>query len=394
MNKLILYPHGGSGNHGCEAIVRSTIVILEQTMPNNYGEIILSSTRKYEDEKVGLQHICTIVNEQETLNRLSFNYVFGVIKRNLFGDKEFFERYAYRNIFNNASKNTLALSIGGDNYCYGRPGLIYFMNSHLRKKHTNTVLWGCSIEPKAMDAEMVADLKSFKFVFARETFTYNALLEKGISGARLCPDPAFLLKTEETSLPKGFQEGNTVGINISPLIMSLETNEGVAFKNYIELITYIIEETNQQIALIPHVMWDHNDDRKPLDALYNQFKHTGRLVYVAQQDDLNCLQLKYAISKCSMLVTARTHASIAAYSQCVPTLVVGYSVKAQGIATDLFGTTEGYVFPVQALTHKENLVNEFKTFYNRTGEIKQHLIEIMPEYKARILKAAKELINI
>lgn len=27
--KLVLYPHGGSGNHGCEAIVRSTCKITQ-----------------------------------------------------------------------------------------------------------------------------------------------------------------------------------------------------------------------------------------------------------------------------------------------------------------------------------------------------------------------------
>ena len=28
MNKIYMYAHGGSGNHGCEAIVRSTLKIL------------------------------------------------------------------------------------------------------------------------------------------------------------------------------------------------------------------------------------------------------------------------------------------------------------------------------------------------------------------------------
>ena len=55
-----------------------------------------------------------------------------------------------------------------------------------------------------------------------------------------------------------------------------------------------------------------------------------------------------------MFIGARTHATIAAYSSCVPTLVVGYSIKARGIAKDLFGTDEGYVLPVQALAKGGN----------------------------------------
>ena len=56
-----------------------------------------------------------------------------------------------------------------------------------------------------------------------------------------------------------------------------------------------------------------------------------------------------------MFIGARTHSTIAAYSSGVPTLVVGYSVKAKGIAKDLFGTEENYVLPVQALKEENNL---------------------------------------
>ena len=35
--KVFLYPHGGSGNHGCEAIVRSTAMILEGVRMNLYS---------------------------------------------------------------------------------------------------------------------------------------------------------------------------------------------------------------------------------------------------------------------------------------------------------------------------------------------------------------------
>ncbi len=80
---------------------------------------------------------------------------------------------------------------------------------------------------------------------------------------------------------------------------------------------------------------------------------------------------------------ARTHATIAAYSSCVPTLVVGYSIKARGIAKDLFGTDEGYVLPVQALAKKEDLVNAFDWLYQNAQAQKAHLQQIMPDYCKR-----------
>ena len=44
--KYLLYPHGGSGNHGCEAIVRSTKAIFG-------GEFSLMTSRREEDIRYG-----------------------------------------------------------------------------------------------------------------------------------------------------------------------------------------------------------------------------------------------------------------------------------------------------------------------------------------------------
>lgn len=394
MNNLIMYPHGGSYNHGCEAIVRTTVDIMSEVVPTLNDDKVLISMRPNEDIEFGINKVCKVLPQTVAINRFSKIHLKGVIKYYLLGDKEYYDRLAFRNVFENSDKNTLALSIGGDNYCYGRPGDIYFINKHVRKNNAKTILWGCSIEPSAMDEEMIADLKNYEFVFARESLTYNALLKNGVTGARLCPDPAFLLKTEAVELPEGFQENNTIGINLSPMIMSYESNEGSAFANYTQLIEYIIANTNYQIALIPHVMWNHNDDRIPLSNLYDKFKDTQRVIFIANKNDLNCMQLKFIISKCNMFIAARTHASIAAYSQCVPTLVVGYSVKALGIAKDLFGTDKGYVFPVQSLRDKNDLTNQFKEFSIRHKDMKQHLVKFIPEYKAAILKAAEEIKNL
>ena len=63
----------------------------------------------------------------------------------------------------------------------------------------------------------------------------------------------------------------------------------------------------------------------------SRYKSTGRVMLV---QDCNCEELKGYISRCRFFIGARTHATIAAYSSQVPTLVVGYSVKAKGIAKD------------------------------------------------------------
>ena len=104
-------------------------------------------------------------------------------------------------------------------------------------------------------------------------------------------------------------------------------------------------------------------------------------------EDQNCMQLKDIISHCEFFIGARTHATIAAYSTGIPTLVVGYSVKARGIARDLFGTEEGYVLPVQSLRNMDDLTNAFIALYEKKHEISDHLANIMPVYISKIQRA-------
>lgn len=144
-----------------------------------------------------------------------------------------------------------------------------------------------------------------------------------------------------------------------------------------------------QLALIPHVVSTNNDDRKPLQILFNKFKDTGRICMIT---DHNAEELKGYIARCRFMIAARTHASIAAYSQQVPTLVVGYSVKAKGIATDIFGTDRNYVIPVQELTNPNKLKDAFILLMAQEKYIKNYMNSFIPEYNERCLQL-KEIIS-
>ena len=143
-----------------------------------------------------------------------------------------------------------------------------------------------------------------------------------------------------------------------------------------------------QIALIPHVVKNNNDDRAALKTLYDLFANTGRVVML---EDCNCMELKGFIKRCRFVITARTHASIAAYSTCVPTLVAGYSIKSKGIATDIFGTYDNYVLPVQDLKSEEALTDKFKWLMKNEDVISSHLKKFMPDYCKRALMAGEKI---
>jgi colanic acid/amylovoran biosynthesis protein len=386
MSRYIMYPHGGSGNHGCEAIVRSTADIIKKV--NKENDIILYSSSVEQDISNGLDKICSIRLQNSPVKRLSLDYIKASFTRHLLKNKDAFDMVSYKDIFNSSKSNAVALSIGGDNYCYGHPENIYFINKNVRKNGARSVLWGCSVEPDDIDEKMKEDFKGYDLIIARESISYSAL-KKINSNTKLYPDPAFVLEKKELPLPDGFIEGNTVGINVSPMIMSHEKHGGATMENYISLIENIINNTNMNIALIAHVEWEHNNDIIPIKKLYERFKDTGRVLMIGS--GYNCMELKGFISRLRMFVAARTHASIAAYSTCVPTLVVGYSVKARGIARDIFGTEEGYVIPVQALKDKDDLIQAFDFVMKNENSIRSSLNRLMPKYCSEALKSGKEL---
>lgn len=374
--KYVMYPHGGSGNHGCEAIVRSTVKLIG-------NETTLFTNKIEDDHKVGLQDLCKLDVAEKPIKSGGLSHLCAIFRNKVLGQADAFDQLVFQHIVETAKKTDYVLGIGGDNYCYDMPEFIYLVNRMVDEAKVKRILWGASVDPEAIDERMLQDLRGYHKIWARESLTYQALLDKGLTQILLLPDPAFVLDKEELPLPNGFVEGNTVGINVSPMIIGYEKSQGVALQNYVNLLKYIIEETDMQVALIPHVVWSHNDDRKPLSQLYEMFKDTGRVVMI---EDHNAMELKGYIARCRFMVVARTHASIAAYSTQVPTLVVGYSVKARGIAKDIFGTEENYVLPVQSLTHENELVKGFQWMMDHEADIKAHYAEMMPDYIERVYK--------
>lgn len=379
MGKIALYYHGGSKNHGCEAIIRSTVKLLER-------DVTLYSANPEEDLIYGIEKIVELKSDiQKKLN--FWNKIKAAVSFKIFKNDYVYTILAHKAFFKDIQPGDIYLSVGGDNYCYlGREVLGYY-NKAIHKKGGKTILWGCSFEQNDLTDKIRKDIAMYDLIIARESISYE-ILKKINKNTYLLPDPAFQLDCTSTDYPEGFIQNNTIGINLSPLICRRGEKE-LILKNYINLIQWILDNTKLQIALIPHVVTVGSDDRTVLELLYNRFSGNQRVILVS---DHNCMELKEIISKCKLFVGARTHATIAAYSMGVPTLVVGYSVKATGIARELFGTDENYVLPVQKLCNENDLSEAFEWLYNNEEDIRKHLNNIMFEYKKRVLNV-RELIE-
>lgn len=392
--RYAFYSHGGSQNHGCEAIVRTLSSMIKKENPDSF--LKLYTFKKAEDEKAGFP----FVDEME-----EFDY--SVKPKNVtFSDKikialyskqsqkkadDFYYTIACRNP--SLKKNDVYISVGGDNYCYGDGHVAKAMNTTLRSMGKKTVLWGCSIGHEDMTPDKIEDLKGFDLIVARETYSYNALIENGIDkNTVLYPDSAFLLPVDEKMNESFEVKEHTVGLNISNFVYPKGCDENhPAKKAVFSLIRYILDETDLNILLIPHVTRDNKADCETLGKIYQKFK-CDRVGLVG--GEYSATEYKSIISRCEAFIGARTHATIAAYSTCVPTLVIGYSIKSKGIAKDIFGTYEGYVFPVEELSDSNRFIEIFKNFYAQNGEMRKYLQSFMPDYISKAENSIKELFKL
>jgi polysaccharide pyruvyl transferase WcaK-like protein len=105
---------------------------------------------------------------------------------------------------------------------------------------------------------------------------------------------------------------------------------------------------------------------------------------------MDYLQIRYVISHCYAFIGARTHSVISAYATCVPTIALGYSVKARGIAYDL-GIPEQLVVNCKQLDRPDILLSAFSFLEENRSRIYDSLKENVPEYRRRSLDAKNGL---
>ncbi|MBQ8617872.1 MAG: polysaccharide pyruvyl transferase family protein [Clostridia bacterium] len=374
MKKVMLYNHGGCGNRGCEAIVRSTAALLA-----GRAELSLSSDQPEFDRQAKLEGISRIISS--VIAPYSIRRVINSIGFRLGMPREQEVARKHGTVIDLGKRSDICLSIGGDTYCYNHQEHLQVINGRLRRAQKPLVLWGCSVEPESIKGQNLEDLSAYDLIIARESITEQAMKEVGLPVIRWC-DPAFTMASDELALPEGWLEGKTVGLNVSPLVLDKAKNRDGAVAAFVSLVRHILDTTDCAVALIPHVFWKHDNDLDALGQIKAQFADEERVIMLPDAEKLTATQLKGYIKRLCALVTARTHASIAAYSTCVPTLVIGYSVKAKGIARDLFGSEEGHLIPVQELTGENELIAAFDALMARAAQERAFLETRIPEYTA------------
>ena len=393
MKKVILCGHTGSVNRGCEAILRSSATVLKKCGVNDISFTVYSTAG--EDDVIketGMKPI-------ELPKKSFFRRAFGVIKRNTVGysTKDF--KFIYKNLVNTLDpENTLLFNVGGDTYCYETPYISYALNDLANEKQIPNVFWGCSVDETLLEKDhMIDDVNKYSAIFVRESLSkdvFDKCIKDKDKTYKVC-DPAFHLEIKETELPKSFLVGNTLGLNISHLVFKDKNDPNdIMYKNIYNLIDYVLDETDMNVCLIPHVynIENNSQDIEVLRNIYKKYEQDERVSLIDKE--LSCTELKYIISKCRFFIGSRTHATIAAYSTAVPCIAVSYSVKSRGIAIDLFGTEKGYAMPYKKIKGVNELLENFKnTLFDNEQQIKARYEEVLPSYKQSIIDETRKMLS-
>lgn len=326
--------HIGSGNRGCEAITRATVELLR--VKKNRIHVLTNEID--EDRYTGLDKLVCLKEYKENWSPCIQNIA---VTLERFLHRDILLMIRYYKFLKCANHGDFVMITGGDLYCY--PELewqLRWVCKLAKWRGCKLILWGCSIDEKRLSKKMVHHLKEYDKIYVRESYTRKNLESRNISKVKQIPDPAFMLEAVPCSIPEKVKPQNVIGINISNYTNQNGYSINTVFgKNILNLIRYILENSQFQILLIPHVFWKGQDDRILLKKIYNRYKESGR-IFLLDSKKLSYCQIRYAISNCRFFIGSRTHSMISAYIMGVPSLALGYSVKSKGIHKDLMLPSE------------------------------------------------------
>lgn len=402
-SSFLLVGNGPYLNRGCEAIVRGTMRILRSA----FGDETVV--------RAGVMRHPSVVAEQNRSESDPSISSFSISGAGARGTLKWWKSQANKRLGTQFVTHCqdlrgrfqgmrAALEVGGDNYTldYGLPEQFMAMDTYLHQRGIPVVLWGASVgrfdaAPQFAD-QIFKHLRTLRAIFVRESESLDYLHSNGVTdNVHLMADPAFLMEPEE---PAALSEilsprGDTIGINLSPLVgryrevdRSRDSDDWL-----IECARLVrgLDTFGRPILLIPHVA---SSDPVDCDFAFLRRVHT----MVAPQmnskvdvlpDHLNAAELKWIIGRCAAFAGARTHSTIAALSSGVPTLSIGYSVKARGINRDVYGHQE-YCLPVAEL-HRDLFVEKIERLLSHGSELRHALSERLPALRHLALSAGPKL---
>lgn len=403
--KIYLAGQTNFGNRGCEALVRSTSLMINKLLPE--ANIVCPLNEPLRD---GKQWKNATDYSVRFIQAPVFSKYFTLWHRSCrvlpFLEKWGIPKFPLDRLTAEELKSTdCMIMTGGDilSLDYGVPSL-YVWSSFVEKFIDNgvpTILWAASVGPFTkiphVEKAMLQHLKKYTAITVRETVSYHYLKGLGIENVELVADPAFNLEKETNVTFPFSQDRSVLGFNVSPLIRKWRDSEEDKSLMDAEIVAFlkgVLDESDYSILLVPHV-----DDLGGIEINSDHAYMKGLLEKIEGFDDrikllpkiYNAAQLKHIISQCKFFIGARTHSTVAAFSMGVPTISIAYSVKATGINQDLFGNTD-YVLETP-LVSAESLKSSLALLEQDEVKIKEQLALKVPEFRENAYNSVTKMMQ-
>lgn len=398
VTKILFVGNGPNSNRGCEAIIRGAMELLQKTFGNiectNIYNVVNSNELYKSDLENSICHKAMHIGYKNIVDRI-------IKAASLRYAPRLWEKLSLQQILQDIRKSDLVLSLGGDNYSldYGLPRRFIQLGKLVKRQGKPFVILGGSVGPfdnagpygKTILRHLREEVDQ---IHVREDRSYNYLIAHGCRNVVRVADPAFLMTPEK---PEGFELkesvlASAIGLNISPLIMKkIKTNGRDPVWWIRQLALQLRDETEHPVVLIYHVTSPHTNDYELLSNVKQSLGADSENIYLLK-GGMSSPEIKWVISKLSCFIGARTHATIASLSSCVPTISIAYSVKAWGINEDLFGHANYVVSAEDATINK--LIQLTTIAIQEHAVIKATLNSKMKEVKAKALEAGNQLVTI
>ena len=393
------------GNRGCEALIRSSIKTIRQYIPE---AVFLVPAKNAKQDAVqwpeAKNHGVTFISAEPIPGTIRWWGRARRLWRRLEGMPPKFKVSDLT--LNSIAHSDALVMTGGDiiSLDYGLESLYYWARicEVAMDIGKPTILWAASVGPfskiPSAEARMKSFLNRFSLITVRETASLKYLQDLGIKNVELVIDSAFSLDFEQAPvntvslIQSGIQ---TLGFNVSPLIRNFreaDDAKDILDNEVADFLIDVLKDLGFKILLIPHVdPLDGSADNSDSAYMRKILEKVRQAGFGADQIDtlprtLNAAQLKDVIRQCTYFMGARTHATVAALSQGVPTTSIAYSVKAKGINQDLFGHTR-YVLDTPSV-NSATLMQHLHLLINEAPEIRHYLNEHIPEWKQKSAKSA------
>lgn len=279
----------------------------------------------------------------------------------------------------------------------------------LQKK---TILYAVTPGPFSDEAENKLAKEvfdKFDLVVIREKVSRDNLIKWGFSTEHVvwAPCPSFLFEANKDyqskwieSIKKSHKQNRKVvgitfgGFNMPCGPYDMWPREEEQYQVYVELAEYVLNTLNADIIIFshtngfelpPHFKLKNGRDYMILEQFYHilldknsKYKDHIQLI----NEPLLPCDIKKVIGSLDMLITGRVHASVAATSQCIPTVYVEYdrrvlySDKMTGFSAQL--GMEEYVCEPQ---DEEGLRGKVTKCYQHLDEVKSNLEHVIPIIK-------------